>query len=190
VRDRGPQRRGGDPGVGRGGLEAADDAGRAFVARGAEPDALDERLVGGDAGDGDGAGVRDVGQQRAERGHHLDAERLGEVDDGLAERAPADRGLGAREQDQVARRPRDPGLVHLELRPVDVARQTFMQAHRRAGGLEVDELLGVDGREALGVERCAEKRQGGCGGLARIVPALECANQSWGPQAIRATLPT
>ena len=190
VRDRGPQRGGGDPGVGRGGLEAADDAGRALVGRRAEADAVDERLVGGDAGDGDGARVRDVGEQRAERGHHLHAERLGEVDDRLAERAPADRGLGAGEQDQVARRARDAGLVDLELGPVDVARQTFVQAHRRAGRLEVDELLGIDGREALGVERRAEKRQGGCGGLARIVPALECANQSRGPQAIRATLPT
>ena len=62
-------------------MQHADDAGRALVASArcsAEP--LDERRVGRDAGDRDGARVRDVGQQRAERHDHLDAERLGEVD--------------------------------------------------------------------------------------------------------------
>ena len=81
------------------------------------------------------------------------------------------------------------GLVDLELGPVDVAREAVAQAHRRARGLEVDELLGIDRREARGVERGAEEREGGGGGLAGVVPALERAHQSRGPEAVRAALP-
>ena len=41
----------------------------------------------------------------------------------------------------------------------------------------------------VGVERRAEEGEGGGGGLARVVPALERANESRGPEAIRAALP-
>ena len=107
--------------------------------------------------DRDRARVRDVGQQRAEQDGHLDAERLGQIDDRLGERAPAEGGLGAGEQDQVARGARDADGVDLELRPVDRPRDAVLQAHHRARGLEVDELLGVDPGEGLGAELPAMK---------------------------------
>ena len=137
-----------------------------------------------------GPRVRHVGQQRAEQDRHLHAERLGEVDDGLGERAPAERRLGAGEQDQVARRARDPHGVDLELRPVDRARDAVLQAHHRARGLEVDELLGVDLRERLGAEAAGDERQRGRRRLAGVVPALEGADQRRGSKAIRTALPT
>jgi hypothetical protein len=79
--------------------------------------------------------------------------------------------------------------VDLELRPVDVAGEAAAQADRRAGGLEVDELLGIDRREALCVQRGPEERQSGGGGLAGVVPALERADESRGPEPVRAALP-
>ena len=138
----------------------------------------------------DRARVRDVGQQRAEQHGHLHAERLGQVDDGLGERAPAERGLGAGEQDQVARGARDADGVDLELGPVDRARDAVLEAHHRARGLEVDELLGVDLREGLGAEAAGDEGQGGGRGLARVVPALERADQRRGPKPIGTAFPT
>ena len=91
--------------------------------------------------------MRDVGEQRAERDDELRAERLGELDDHPAERAPAERRLVPDEQDQVARRARHAGLVELDRRPHDLARLSVDQLDLRAGRLEVVELLGVDRRE-------------------------------------------
>ena len=70
-------------------VQDADDAGRALVARGCTPRRSVSASSDGRPGDRDRPRVRDVGQQRAERHDHLHAERLGEVDDELAERAPA-----------------------------------------------------------------------------------------------------
>ena len=51
---------------------------------------------------GTGRRVGDVGDQRAERDHHLDAEPLGGVEDRSVKRAPAQVRLGSAQQDQVA----------------------------------------------------------------------------------------
>ena len=94
--------------------------------------------------------VRDVGEQRAHRHDELRAERLGEVDDVLAERAPAHRRLGALDEDEVARRARHARGEDLDARPGDLALALVGEADVRARGLEVVEVLGVDAREALG----------------------------------------
>ena len=56
-------------------------------------------------------------------------------------------------------------------------------------GLEVDELLGVDDREALRVQARADEGQRGGGGLARVVPALEGAHESGRPEPRGAAVP-
>ena len=56
-------------------------------------------------------------------------------------------------------------------------------------GLEVVELLGVDPREALGVQRGGEEGDGARGCVAGVVPALERAHHRRGPQAIRTAVP-
>jgi hypothetical protein len=170
-------------------VQHADDPGRPLVGRRLQAEALDQRLVGGHAGERDRARVRDVGQQRAEGDDHLHAERLGEVDDLPAERAPLHRGLRAAEQHEVARRARDERLVDLELRPLDTAREALDEAHARARGLVVDELLRVDHREARRVEAGAHEGQRRGGALAGVVPALEGADERGGAEPVGTAFP-
>src|SRR3712207_2469437 len=77
--------------------------------------------VGGHAGHGDGPRVLDVGQQGAEHTDHLRADRLGELDDLVAEGPPEHGGLGAAEEDEITRGARHAGLVELELGTHDLA---------------------------------------------------------------------
>ena len=123
------------------------------------------------------------------RDDHLRSQRLGEVDDQLAERAPAHRGLGALQQHEVARRARDARLVDLDLGPLDAARAAVDELDLRARGLEVVEVLGVDPREARGAQRRAEELQRGRCGVAGIVPPGERADERRRPQAVGAMLP-
>ena len=85
------------------------------------PEALQQRRVGGVAGHRHRTRVRHVAEQRAERDDDLHAERLGEVDDVRAERAPAHRRLDALHEHQVARRAWGARLEHLDRRPDDLA---------------------------------------------------------------------
>jgi hypothetical protein len=133
--------------------------------------------------------VGDVGEQRAERHHQLGAEHLGELDHELAERPPPKRRLRARHQDQVAGSARDADLEQLDGRPHDLARLAVDELDPRPGRLEVVELLGVDRGESLGVQRRADELDRAGGGVSRIVPALEPADQCRGPQSIGTVLP-
>ena len=63
------------------------------------------------------------------------------------------------EQDQVARRARDPRLVELDRRPHDLARLAVDQLDPRAGRLEVVELLGIDRREPPRPSALADERE-------------------------------
>jgi hypothetical protein len=96
--------------------------------------------------------VRHVGEQSAEGDDQLCAERLGELDHDLAERAPAEGGLAAGEQDQVPRRAGHPGLVKLDRRPDDLPRLAVDHLHPWPSGLEVVELLRLDRRESAGLQ--------------------------------------
>jgi len=78
VRDARPEARRRHPAVRARRVQHADDPGRALVAGRCSP-SRSSAPVGRRAADVDRQAVRDVGQQRAERHHHLHAERLGEV---------------------------------------------------------------------------------------------------------------
>src|SRR5437667_9721040 len=89
VRNRRPKARGGNVYLAAGVVENADDPGRALVARRRQAELPDELRVARAAGHRRGTGVRDVGEQRSEGDHHLDAELADEADQQLRERAPA-----------------------------------------------------------------------------------------------------
>ena len=63
------------------------------------------------------------------------------------------------------------------------------QPHHRARGLEVDEVLGVDRGELVRAQAARDEGQRGRRRLAGVVPALEGADERWGPKTIRTTLP-
>jgi hypothetical protein len=133
--------------------------------------------------------MRDVGQQRAERHDHLHAERLGQLDDGRAERPPAVGRLGSGEQHEVARGARDTRLVDLDVGPLDHAVPAALEPHGRARRLEVDELLGIDHREAVGAEPGAEEAERRRRRLTGVVPALERAHERRCAKPVRAAIP-
>ena len=170
-------------------MQDAGDAGRTLVAGGAQPQALDQRVVGGQAGDRDGARVRHVGEQRAQGDHHLHAQRLGQLHDHVAERAPAVGRLVPDEEDEVARRARDASLEQLGLGPGDLAAAPLGEADARAGGLEVEELLGVDAGEAAPLQGRADEADRGGGGVRGVVPALERADERGRAQGVRPAIP-
>ena len=130
-----------------------------------------------------------VRQQRAERDHQLRADRLGQLDDQLRECAPAERGLAAGQQDQVAGRTRHAGLEELDGGPHDFPRIAIHERDPRPGGLEVIEVLGIDGREAPGFQRATDECDRRGRRVSSVVPALEPAHQGRGPQTVRSVLP-
>jgi hypothetical protein len=134
-------------------MDHADDPGRPLVARAAHAELLDQIRVGRQAGDGDRAGVGHVRHQRAQRDDHLDAQLLGGGDDRVGEGAPAEVGLDPAQQDEI---PLRGGDAHRQQRvggPVDRARLAIDQADRGPVDLEVVEVLRVDPRRDLRVER-------------------------------------
>src|SRR5205085_628025 len=100
--------------------------------------------------------MRYVGEQRAERHDHLDAELASEADDPLAERAPPEIRLDAEEEHRIAIRTGDATVVEGVLRPVDAPRQPVDERDVGPRCLEVVEALGVQVGEALGVPHLRE----------------------------------
>src|SRR2546421_12204788 len=100
-----------------------------------------------------------VCQQGAERDRELHADRLGDLDDQAGETAPAKRRFASGEQNQVAWRPGDPGLVELDLGPRDLSRLALVQLDLWPGRLEVVELLRVNRCETSSAKRGADERQ-------------------------------
>src|SRR5687767_6798387 len=70
-------------------VQDADDPRRALIARRRQPELLDELRVARRSGDGRRTGVRDIREERSEGDDELDPQLLSELDDLLAERAPA-----------------------------------------------------------------------------------------------------
>ena len=120
--------------------------------------------------------MRDVGQQRADGDHHLDPKAGGNLDDLGREGPPAQVGLVPTDHDQVVVGGREVGGAQLDRRPLDPP-VPVDQPHRRAGRLEVVELLGVDGGEGLGGQPVRDRVQGGGGRLTGVVPAIEGGQQ-------------
>ena len=77
----------------------------------------------------------------------------------------------------------------LDARPRDLALAVVGEADLRPRGLEVVEVLGVDPREALGLQRLADERQRGRRGVAGVVPAAEGADDRWGAKSVGTALP-
>ena len=107
----------------------------------------------------------DVGEQGPKGDDELGAERLSQVDDQLAERAPAERRLAAGQEDEVARGAGHPGLVELDRGPDNLSGLAVDHFHPRARGLEVIELLRIDGGEAAGAEGGADVLDRAGGGV-------------------------
>ena len=170
------------PACGAGVLEHPDDAGGTLVVGQADADLGAELGVRRADGHRHRAGVRRVGEQRAEQDDHLHAEALQALHQLLAEGAPAHVRLDAVNQDHVAGQPggrhgligrlgageRDPGrrpdqplglpAFDLDYRPVD---------------LEVVEVLGIDGADGSRLPGDAQVVDHPARCLARVVPALE-----------------
>src|SRR5512133_149696 len=158
--------------------EDAEDAGRPLVAGDVQPQALGQVTVAGRADHLDRPGVGDVGQQGAHRDQHLDPQAGGDLDDLGGEGPPAQVGLVPSDHDQVVVGRGQAGGAQLDGRPLDPP-VAVDQPHRGPGGLEVVELLGVDGGEGLGRQGVPDRVQGGGGGLAGVVPAVEGGQQHW-----------
>ena len=133
--------------------------------------------------------VRHVGQQRAQREDELHAERLRQIGDDRGEGAPAHRGLRAAEEHQIAGRARNPRDEDLDRGPDDLAGLPGDEPHLGTHALEVVELLGIDLGEARRPERAAQEGQRRGGGVARVVPAGESADQGRGSQPVGPVLP-
>jgi hypothetical protein len=154
-------------------VEHADDPRGPLVARGLQPEALDQVRVARAPGHRGRACVRNVGEQRAESDHELDVELLGEVDDQLREGLPAHVGLVAGEQDGIALGPGKGRVPEGGLRPLDLACDALHQRDMRTRHLEVEEALGVDLRKAVRVPELRQVARCERGALAAVVPAAE-----------------
>ena len=184
-----PQARRCDPAATASVVQHSDDPRRPLVLRSAEAQLLDELGVGGEAGDRDGARVGDVGDQRPEGHDHLDLEPLGRLNDELGEAPPSQARLGPAEQQQVPlggrRWCRDEGVR----RPLDPPCLAGGQADRRARVLKVEELLGVDPRDDLRLERHGDGLERRGRGARRVVPAEERGDQRRGTEVGRVAFP-
>ena len=60
--------------------------------------------------------------------------------------------------------------------------EVVVEADVGPGGREVEEVLGVDGGELLGLPAVAQVADGGRGGVAGVVPSLEGGQQHRAPQ--------
>ena len=88
-------------------------------------------------------------------------QRLGDVEDGVAEGAPAGARLGAADQQQVALGALGGRGDDQVVGPLDALHLAVGDLDRRPVGLEVEELLGVDPGDQLGLERGADRAERG-----------------------------
>jgi hypothetical protein len=115
--------------------------------------------------------VRHVGQQRAEREDQRRVEPLGDADHLLGEQAPAQGGLRAEQEDDVAAG--GAGAPRADGGPHDGATLIGGEADVRAHGGEVGELLRVDLGERLGLPGLDQVAHAVAGGVGGVVPAGE-----------------
>ena len=154
-------------------LEDPDDAGRSFVGRLLQLEPVDEVGLGRGARHRDRAGVRGVGQQRAEGDHELGTQVVAGREDLGTELPPPHVRLDAPHQDDVAIEVGRGGDGDLGARPGDAAVAELVGADGGPVDLEVVELLGVDGPDDAGVphpDQVVDHCRGSVGG---VVPALE-----------------
>jgi hypothetical protein len=170
-------------------VKDADDPRGALIVRTRQVETVDQLLVRGESGDRHRERVRDVRDQRSQRDHHLDAQHLGRVSDAVREGSPAEIGLRAGEQHKVALGARRSRREQDVARPLDLAGLALGQRDRRPVRLKVEELLGVDLGDHLGIERLGRRCQCGRRRAGCVIPAREGANQDRGSKARRLGLP-
>src|SRR5205807_759085 len=158
-------------------VQDADDSGWALVARGREPEPLDELRIRCASGDRARSRVRHVCKQGTEADDELDAELSEEPDHELAERAPAEVRLDPEQEHRVAIESRRPPVIEDGRRPVDPPSQPFLERYVRPRRLEVEEVLRVDLREALRVPELGEEPGRERRALTPVVPAPESRDQ-------------
>ena len=159
-------------------MQHAHDAGGAFVGRLRQTQALDDFAVIGRAGDVHRTAVRHLGKECPERDHHGGVVGLCDLDDEVAERPPLELGLDALQEDHVAAAVREAAGGELVERPVDHP-DTVFATDLWTGRREVEELLGIDVGERVGVPSIAEPPDGRRRGVACVVPPLECSDDDW-----------
>ena len=115
----------------------------------------------------------DVGEERAESDDELDAELARQAGHRRGERAPAQVGLDAEQEHDIAVGARQLRVVERVLGPVDPSRHALLERDERPGGLEVEELLGVDVPELAGSELLREVAGRKRRSLRSVVPARE-----------------
>jgi hypothetical protein len=117
--------------------------------------------------------VWDVGEQRPECDHHLDAELACKVDDHAGEGLPAQVRLDPEQQDGVAIEAGDRRVIEGVLRPFDVARLSVDERDVRPGRLEVEEVLRLDVCEPVCLPDLGEVAAGERSALPPVVPAAK-----------------
>ena len=177
VGDGGPERRRRDAGLATCVVQDAHDAGRALVARALETEARHQVGIGGRTGDPHRPRVGDVGQQRAERKHHLDAQLARDPHHLLAERPPSQLGLDAYEHDDIALGAGKGSGRQLVGRPDDLARDAVGQVDLGPRAREVVEDLRVDRGKRTSVPPVEQVPARGGGGVGGVVPALEGSDE-------------
>jgi len=173
VGDRRPERHGRHPALRAHVLQDPHDPGGSLVPGQLDAERAGDGGVGRDTGDRHRSGVRRVSKKCAEGDDHLDLQHRREVEDLLAERAPAHARLDAAHEDDVPGLVRDPGEQEPGGRPVDGADAVAVDLDVRPVDLEVVVVLGVEAGQELGAPlrlEVLDRRGGRVGG---VVPARE-----------------
>ena len=158
-------------------MQNADNPRRTLIARRREAEPLHELGIARAPRHRHRPRVRNVGEERADRDHELDPEAFRQVDHEPSERSPAQVGLDADHEHEVARELGQPRMVEGVFGPVDPPRQAALERHMRARRLEVEELLRVDVGEALGLPAAREVLGGERGAVRAVVPTAESGHQ-------------
>src|SRR5215207_10375589 len=181
VRHRSPEADRRQAGLGARAVQDAGYARRALVARGGEPQRLNQGRVLGVGGYRNRARVRHVGEQSSHSDDELHVELPGQLDHRRAERAPPEARLRPGEQDGAApaegleaRR----GRGEMVLRPLDGARDPLDQLYLRPGRLVVEELFRVEGPEVPGLPTVPQRRKRDARCFRRVIPTRESGDQN------------
>ena len=177
VRHCGPDRQGGYAGAGAGVLHDPDDARRPFVAGLLEVERARQVFVGGRPGHRHRTAVRRVGEQRAERHDHLDAEFVAVAEDLAGEGLPAHVGLDAADEHDVAAEVSEPSVGNAGGRPRDDTLAVVADGDRRPVDLVVVVVLGVQSRQRDRRPHLLEVLDRRGRGVSGVVPTLERRDQ-------------
>jgi hypothetical protein len=133
---------------------------------------VDDVLVLRRGGDENRPGVRHICEQGAQRHERGDTDLTGILEQLDGEGTPTRRRLDALDEDDVAVQQGGLGQQDASRGPAD-ATLAVLDDDPGSVDLEVVVVLGIDGCNGLGVPHVDEVLDRRCGGLARVIPALE-----------------